>query len=410
MTAHPRSPDGPDEPTIILDLSRLLSRLLFATPTGVDRVEMAYARGLLRAAPGRVRFAAVQPSGIYARLSTAGVLRFLDRTEARWLSERHVSRRMLYRAAARSLIDLRPCFGAVGDGTGPVAYVQSSPHHLTRPALVAAIRRRERAKLVCMVHDLIPLDYPEYARAEGAAQHVQRIETVVRQADGIIVNSHATLQSLRPHLDRAGRDPPTAVAHLGTGELLGQRGDGKGRPYFVCLGTIEPRKNHLLLLNLWRRLSERHGAAAIPKLVVIGRRGWENEQVVDMLERCPALVGCVDEHAGLPDRDVQQLLAGARGLLLPSFAEGYGMPVTEAIALGVPVVCSDLPALREAGGAVPEFLDPLDGPGWLAAITDLAADDSAIAAAQQARRPHWRTPSWEEHIAILLNLLHRIAR
>lgn len=410
MTAPFCSPTGPGEPTIILDLSRLLSRLLHATPTGVDRVELAYAHGLLRAVPERLRFAAVQPSGIYARLSSAAVARFLDRTEARWHGERQVSRPALYRAALSSLIDLRPRFAAIGNGGGPVVIVQSSPHHLTSPALVAAIRRRERAKLVCMVHDLIPLDYPEYARADGAARHARRIDTVVRQADGIIVNSHATLNALRPHLDRAGRDPPTAVAHLGTGALIERPARADAHPYFVCLGTIEPRKNHLMLLNLWRRLSEQHGAAAIPRLILIGRRGWENEQVVDMLERCPALVGCVEEHAGLPDHDVQQLLAGARALLLPSFAEGYGMPVAEAIALGVPVVCSDLPALREAGGAVPHFLDPLDGVGWLAAITDLSQGGSAIAAAQRTLGPDWHAPSWEEHIAILLNLLHRIAR
>jgi glycosyltransferase involved in cell wall biosynthesis len=406
LTATSASPDF----TIILDLSRLLSRLLHPTPTGVDRVEMAYARGLMAAVPKALCFAAVQPSGIYGRLPAEAVLRFLDRTEARWQSEGQVSRRALHRAAVRSLLELRPRLAPIGRDRGSVVYVQSSPHHLTRPTLVASLLRRERARFVCMVHDLIPLDYPEYARADGAQAQAQRIDTVVRQADGVIVNSHATLLSLQPYLDRAGRMPITRVAHLGTAAVLAPRPAKATAPYFVCLGTIEPRKNHLLLLNLWRRLSERFGAQAIPKLVVIGRRGWENEQIVDMLERCPALVGCVEEHAGLPDREVQRLLAGARALLLPSFAEGYGMPVTEAIALGVPVVCSDLAALREAGGDVPEFLDPLDGPGWLAAIADLASDNSEIANRQRQLRPAWHAPGWEEHIAILLNLLHRVTK
>ena len=144
-------------------------------------------------------------------------------------------------------------------------------------------------------------------------------------------------------------------------------------------------------------------------LVLIGRRGWENEQVIDLLERCPALKDCVEEHSGLPDREVQAMIAGARALLLPSFAEGYGMPVTEALALGVPVLCSDLPALREAGGAVPLFLDPLDGPAWQRAIDGLAAPDSPEYAAQRGRLARWHAPTWPEHIAIVLELLHKLA-
>ncbi len=103
------------------------------------------------------------------------------------------------------------------------------------------------------------------------------------------------------------------------------------------------------------------------------------------------------------------MIAGARGLLMPSFAEGYGMPVTEALALRTPVVCSDLPALREAGGDVPLFLDPLDGPAWKRAIDDLSAPESAEQAQQMRRIADWRASTWPEHIAIVLALLHKLA-
>jgi hypothetical protein len=77
--------------------------------------------------------------------------------------------------------------------------------------------------------------------------------------------------------------------------------------------------------------------------------------------------------------------------------------------LGTPVLCSDLPALREAGGGVPLFLDPLDGPGWRAAIEDMAAPESRHIADQRARMAGWNATSWDEHIAILLELLHSLA-
>jgi glycosyltransferase involved in cell wall biosynthesis len=286
-------------------------------------------------------------------------------------------------------------------GSGGAVYVQASPHHLTRPALVRRILERERAKFLCVVHDLIPIEYPEYARIDGAAQHRRRMETIVAAADGVIVNSRATGDSLKPWLARAGRAIRMHVALLGTDAIGGEIADDAPQPpYFLCVGTIEPRKNHLLLLNLWRHMAESLPGASVPRLVIVGRRGWENEQVVDMLERCPALRGHVEELNGCSDRRLHSLLRGARGLLLPSFAEGYGMPVAEALSVGTPVICSDLPALREAGGAAPDYLDPLDGPGWKAHILDHFAAGPRHQA-QRARMAEWRAPTWAEHISIV---------
>ena len=194
--------------------------------------------------------------------------------------------------------------------------------------------------------------------------------------------------------------PPVLNAPFGAG-LLAAAATGAppiGRPYFVCVGTIEARKNHLLLLNSWRRLSRELGDRA-PVLVLVGQRGWEIENVIDMLDRCPALRDTVIEHNALSDAAMVPLLRGARALMLPSFAEGFSLPVIEALQLGVPALCSDIPALRETGGAVPEFLDPLDGPGWHQAILDYAAPQSPRRAAQLARLAAWRPPRWDAYFA-----------
>jgi glycosyltransferase involved in cell wall biosynthesis len=392
---------------VVLDLSRLLSRVLHPTPTGVDRVEMAYARGLMEALPDRLSFSAVQPSGLYGRLDTRAVRRFLDETEERWDQSTGTGNWARWHHATGALLTLRP------RGVPPLAkgrrrvYLQASPHHLDQRARVAAILAREQAGFVCLVHDLIPIEYPEYARADGAERHRARISTVVDLCDSIITNSEATRRSLQVYLERAGRNPLVRVVHLGTAPLadLHDPAPPPGDPYFVCIGTIEPRKNHLLLLNVWRRMSEELGSTRTPRLFLVGRRGWENEQVIDMLERCPSLHDRVTELSSMSDRAVARLLRGATALLLPSFAEGFGMPVTEALSAGVPVICSDLPVLREAADGIADYIDPLDGPAWMARILDYAAKGSLRRTAQLERLAGWVAPSWRAHIDSVLELL-----
>jgi glycosyltransferase involved in cell wall biosynthesis len=178
-------------------------------------------------------------------------------------------------------------------------------------------------------------------------------------------------------------------------------------PYFVMLGTIEPRKNHWLLLNVWRRVVERLGSSA-PRLLIIGQRGWECENVVDMLERCDQLRGIVLEQAACADAELVTALHHARALLLPSFAEGFGIPAVEALSLGVPVIASDLAVFREFAGAVPDYLDPLDARGWMKAIVDYAAEPSARRAAQMERLRGFRAPTWGEHLRAVEAFLEQL--
>lgn len=393
---------------VILDLSRLVSRVRHHTPSGVDRVEMAYARGLYERLGRRLHFAALHPTGVHGRLPHDTALRFLDMLERRWESEDGNVRQRPVSAVLPTLAGLLPRRALAVPGS---VYVQASPHHLTNPNQMRAILARERARFLCLVHDLIPIEYPEYARIGGARLHERRIETITALADAVIVNSSATGESLKPWIARSGRSIDMHVALLGTHAVPASTAPVAvpDAPYFLCVGTIEPRKNHLLLLNLWRAMATTLPASEVPKLIIVGRRGWENEQVIDMLERCPALLGHVEERNGCSDRQLDALLRGARAVLLPSFAEGFGMPVTEALAAGTPVICSDLPALREAGGPVPDYLDPLDGPGWQRLILDHhhAGPHHAV---QLSRLAGWQAPTWEAHIDIVCDAIDALQR
>lgn len=397
---------------VILDVSRLLFSVHRGSPSGIDRVEMAYARRWLAQSARSCTFVAQSPWGWFGALPHARVAELLHSLEAMWRDgPAPALRRRAQRIALAALGGLALGAGRVGLGRALEAprpvFLLVSHRSLDRARHIAPLRRAGAA-FVPFLHDLIPLTHPEYARPPQVRRHAKRVATIAAEADGVIANSAATADTLLLHLARLGAAaPPIAVAPLGIEARQPAPLAPPAEPYFVCLGTIEPRKNHLLLLHLWRDFAERLGQAA-PRLVLLGRRGWENENILDLLDRCPALGGLVREASALGDREVTALLAGARALLFPSFAEGYGLPLAEALALGVPAICSDLPALREVGGTVPDFLDPLDGAAWRRAILDYADPASSARAAQIARMSAWQPPGWEEHFAQVDSLLEQV--
>lgn len=400
---------------IVLDLSRLLSRAGRETPTGIDRVELAYAEHLI-AADASARFACTTVLAGLGLVPRPTAQAFVAAIAHAWrggteAADLRAVRRLGWRGRLfASIGGERRLFAAFGQSRQPPVYLLVSHHHLEKPAMIARLKARSAARFVCLIHDLIPIEYPEYARPGQAENHRRRIETATRFADALIVNSNVTRNALLPYIERSGPAPPVLVAPLGL-DLPPQAQDAEPpfkRPYFVCIGTIEAKKNHLLLLNVWRRLVAEIGAAA-PLLVLIGQRGWETENVIDMLDRSPRLRGMVIEHNTLPDAEMVRLLKGARALLLPSFAEGFGFPVIEAFGMGVPALCSDIPALRETGGAIAEYLDPLDGPGWRAAILDYAAPNSRRRAAQLERLAGWQPPLWRDHFASVDRFIAEIA-
>ena len=402
-------------PPITLDISRLLWRATRRVPTGIDRVEHAYAEFLHRLAPDRLRYAALHPLGPFRSLPTARARHFIQRLGQEWLHAMPVGEAEATKGSVTALARqlqarmLLPGRHAPAPSPGRPVYLLVSHHHLHQASAIRAAQERLRAAFVCFIHDLIPIEFPEYGRPGQDAKHRQRIETAVALADAFVVNSAATRDALLPFLHAAGRDVPLLVAPLGVATIPQQAAaaDPGEQPYFVYVGTIEPRKNHLLLLHIWRHLVERLGPQA-PRLVLIGQRGWENEMVVDILDRSVALRGTVVEHNALPDTQVQALIAGSRALLLPSFAEGYGLPLAEALALGVPVLCSDLPALREVGGNAPDYLDPIDGLGWMQAILDYLDPVSPRRTAQLRRIVDWSPPQWPAHLEAVLDLIETL--
>lgn len=279
---------------------------------------------------------------------------------------------------------------------------------LGRTAYLEALSKHTHLKRILFLHDTIPCDFPEYCRRHEGAKHLLRIRNAFRYGTHIVVNSQYTADRLEYWRATLGvPERPVAVIPIGVDDNLLQHARFEHspfppeKPYFVMLSTIEPRKNQALLLKIWRHFSQTMPRESIPELILIGKRGWENETVFNMLDRCESIRPHVREMNGVPDEELWPIIRHAKAMLFPSFAEGWGMPLVEALSLGVPVLASDIPPFREAGQTIPELLSPIDGAAWAEAILAYSSESSPRRRQQLERIPQFRPPTWSDHFARL---------
>lgn len=240
-----------------------------------------------------------------------------------------------------------------------------------------------------LVHDTIPLDHPEFCRPYSLAPFQRKMSVVAHHADLVIHTTSDARAKTERHFAALGRIPTGIVAALGV-ELPppGPLPFEPHHPYFLCLGTIEPRKNHALLLDVWEKLP-----APAPHLYIVGRRGWSNEAVFARLDRLPQ-DGPVHEMAGLDDAAVVQVLQGAKALLFPSFAEGFGLPALEAASLGTQVIASNLPVFKQSLQDFAIYLDPSETYSWLETIQACAVSTLKVGKS-------FKPPLWTDHFRIV---------
>ncbi|MDE3028246.1 MAG: glycosyltransferase [Paracoccaceae bacterium] len=403
----------------LLDLTRLVSRAGKEALTGVDRVELAYLRTLLdRPIP---LFALVRTTLGFALLDRKGAAALLPRLtrDTPWgradllgrLSQRHapgraqaesdLRRLCIARARPRGLA--RMLVRHLPAGT---AYINVGHANLSG-VVFAAVKTLADARITVLIHDTIPLDYPAYSAPGVPAAFADRLARVGAAADLVVYNSAQSRRDAERHFARWGRVPPGLVAYLGVDlpipDLAALPQDLPPRPYFVTLGTIEPRKNHALLLDLWDDMLRDPPPGGCPGLLILGRRGWNN---ADVFRRLDALgpTSPIREIAGLNDSAVAAALANSAGLLFPSLAEGFGLPPLEAAALGVPTICNNLEIYQEILGNYPVYAPVNDRYLWHAALGDLTKK----AGRQSGMTAHDRTrllvPNWADHFGPVLGL------
>lgn len=390
-----------EPPARLLDITRLVSRVGRGPLTGIDRVERAWMRWL--SAGTEPFFLLCGTPGGGAMLLPGHAAAIVDdwlgwpdgRPPPRLRIAGALGARLAALARLAPLALRRGRRGRVLAGL-PAGSAYLNLGHANLAALAAAggagLRR------LVMVHDTIPLDFPQFASdPEGFRR---RLALVARHADRVICPSAAAAADVARWCATFGRVPPIAIAPLGIEPAAPGPIPAELRRFtggFVAVGTVEPRKNHGLLLDVWDRLAT--AMAEPPPLLIIGSPGWRNAAVLDRIARLPG-DGPVRLATGLGDGAVSALVASARALLMPSLAEGFGLPVAEAAALGTPVVCAPLPVYREILGDIPVYVDPADLYSWTETIRTLA--EQGFRRDSGTRRPD--LPGWEDHFNRVSNM------
>ncbi|HOF40047.1 MAG TPA: glycosyltransferase family 1 protein [Candidatus Hydrogenedentes bacterium] len=258
------------------------------------------------------------------------------------------------------------------------------------------------ARRLVTVHDLVVFRHPETHTAATVCTHRRLLQHAARNADALIAVSESCRQDILEVLnvppervfvvpngvcieDFEGAVDPAALARCR--QELGLRSD-----YWIYIGTIEPRKNLTRLLTAYRRIVDRFSDC--PDLLLVGRSGWHAEPIFQAIGDL-RLENRVFHAGYLARSEVILLLRNAAACLYPSLYEGFGLPVLEAMAAGVPVLTSNISALPEVIGPCGVLIDPEEPDSLEAGMETLLQQPGACARMAREARERARGFSWE---------------
>lgn len=260
-------------------------------------------------------------------------------------------------------------------------------------SLNAARTVRDRGTSVtAVVHDLIPVTHPNYMTPVARRLFAHRLRQAINLCDGFAVVSRSTAealatfaypQSVRMEIAYNGSDIAAVPEDV-------RRTSSQGT--FICVGTLEPRKGHAVVLDAFERL---WAAGSTSRLIFVGRRGWSDELV---WRRCQALLAHGAPFELINDADdnaLTHLLVRSSAAIVASEVEGFGLPVVEALNRNLPVIASDIPVFREIASGAVRFFPVGDAAALADAVTAFERDPAPLREA--ARLFVW--PTWRESAA-----------
>ncbi|MPZ35957.1 MAG: glycosyltransferase [Rhodospirillales bacterium] len=275
-------------------------------------------------------------------------------------------------------------------------------------------------RIMAMIHDLFPIHNESWAHPYYGREFVSQFHTLAEHADHWLTNSHYVKGQLARFLAGLGQGPREIdVLPMGWPEtrprwsmaadddrILGKYAlerDG----YFMCVGTVEPRKNLGSVMEATVQLHA-DGNGRQPVCLFVGRAGWRSQELIDRLRTIERSTGSVRWINDADEADLAALYRGARFTIVPSFNEGWGLVVQESIAHGVPCIAAAVGGMLEAGRDLATYIDSADQSKLLEMISDYASDETILGRARQRIEERLKAgpllPRWSHAAAFLAEL------
>jgi glycosyltransferase involved in cell wall biosynthesis len=285
--------------------------------------------------------------------------------------------------------------------------------------LIGRTRQLHGVRTALLIYDLIPIRRPEWCHRSLTQQFTAWFHSMVPECGAIFAISRATASDVALYARQQDLVLPGPVKSIPIGTGFTPARTPKTvrtaftanlpRPgsYVLFVSTIEARKNHALLFRVWRRLLETLAPEAVPTLVFAGRVGWLVADLLQQLENTNCLDGKILIIRDPTDAELSRLYNGCLFTVCPSLFEGWGLPVTESLALGKPCVISDNTSLPEAGGTLARYFDADDIEDAYRVIRATIEDRAGLSAWEARVVAEFRPVPWEATVdAILAGLPH----
>lgn len=295
-------------------------------------------------------------------------------------------------------------------GAIPSAARKLNPDIVIEPGHFGPFFLPKKVKRVTVIHDITPVIMPEYHIFMSRVFHKIFLPGILKRANHIITNSEYTKSDVTTHYPIT-KNKTTAI-------LLGKNEDFKPdhrtdflekykikKPYLLYVGTIEPRKNLSRLIAAFEKLNK--NGIGNHQLVLAGKKGWKIDDLYTQIENSSAknniiLTGFVDKE------DLAPLYTNADVFVYPSYYEGFGLPILEAMACGVPTVTSNTSSLPEVGGDAALYFDPMSVDDIYQTLAKLLTNENLLLEMKKKGLERAKIFSWEKAGRESIDLFERI--
>lgn len=271
--------------------------------------------------------------------------------------------------------------------------------------------KRDGARLAAYIYDIIPISHPEYCDAALVRDFTTALSDLCLVCDYMLTISDFTRVTLDKFLaDNGGRAIPTAtvpLAHSLTGPPSSVQSWPKslqrlkGREFVAYVSTVEGRKNHAYVVNVWRKLMEQ--GIEVPDLVFVGRKGWRISGLMDLLDGTRNLDGRVHIVHDLTDAELNAVYENSLFTVFTSFVEGWGLPVGESLMHHTPCVASRTSSIPEVGGDFVDYVDPQNVNDGVAVIGRMISDREYLASRRLNIEQNFKPREWADVAAIFVD-------